>query len=323
MDLTQRFVVGLTILFSTCLTSAQEVKYPSKAVSVLVPFTAGTNADIIARLYAEKLSERLRYPFVVENRAGAGGVVASQVLLNAPVDGHALLFVSSAHAVNPSLHKSLPYDTSRDFSGIALVGYSPTVLVTSPSLGARTQEEFIALVRQRPGQLNYGSAGLGSATHFSCEYFRAEARIEMTHVPYKGVQEFISEILSGRLHLGCPPVALGMPHVRAAKLIALSVTSKERTSLLPDVPTTSEAGLRGFEFGIWYGLVASSKTPKAILERLAAEMLAITRLNDISEKMANQGVAPRDLTGNAFDAFIKDEIEKTRSLAKASGLQAN
>jgi len=318
----QELTVGLILFFLAAISPAlsQQQPYPSRPVTILVPFNPGSEADILARLYAAKLSERMGHPFVVENRAGAGGVLAAQTLLNAPADGYDLMFVTSGFAINPSIYQHLSFDTSRDFSGIALVGHSPALLVTSPSLGVRTQQEFISLAKQRPGQLNYGSAGTGSASYFSCQYFASEAKINVVNVSYKGVQEFLTDLLGDRIQLACPPMVTVIPLVRAGKLVALSVTSKERESLLPDVPTTSEAGLSGFEYGIWYGLVASSKTPRFIIDRLAKEMSEITNLKDISEAMANQGVAPRDVATTDFDAFIATEIGKFRSLVKASGI---
>jgi len=184
----------------------------------------------------------------------------------------------------------------------------------------RNQEEFIALARRRPGELNFGSAGIGSATYFGCEYFDTEARLKIVSVPFRGVQEFLTEILGGRIELGCPPVSLALSQIRAGKLTPLSVTSKERVKQLPDVPTTSEAGLPGFEYKIWYGMVASSKTPRAIVDQLAKELSAITQLKDISNAMENEGVTPRDVVTGEFDAFIAKEIAKFRDLANASGI---
>lgn len=300
---------------------AQEGKYPSRPVRILVPFTAGTNADTVARLFAQKLSERMGQPFVVENRAGAGGVVASQALLGAPADGYMLMLVSSAHAANPSLNKNLPYDTTRAFSGIAMVGDSPIVVVVHPSVGAKTQADLVAIAKQKPGFLNYSSAGIGSAAHFACEYFRAEAGIDMLHVPFKGT-EYVTEVLSGRVHVACPPVGLVATHVRAGTLLALSVTSKERVALLPQVLTTSEAGLANFEYSIWYGLLASSKTPRSIVEQLAGEMSTIVKMKDVSDAMVAQGITPKALLGSQFDTFIGAEIDKLRRVARVSGIQA-
>jgi tripartite-type tricarboxylate transporter receptor subunit TctC len=317
------FIVAITaiLIASKTLCFSQEAQYPSRPVVILVPFTAGTEADILARLYAAKLSTRTGFPFVVENRPGAAGILASQSVLNAPPDGYLLLLVSSAFAINPAVYANLTFDTRQDFSGIALIGSTPAILVTNPTLGVNTQSEFIALAKQRPGQLNFGSAGTGSGTYFACRDFISKTGIDLVGVPYKGVQEYLTEIISGRLQLGCPPVGLAIPQVRAGKLVALSVTSKERIKLLPDVQTTSEAGLSNFEAGLWYGLIASSKTPRPIVAKLAHEILAINKLEDIREALNNDAVTPTDLTGKEFDDFIGNEIDKYRSLATTSGIQ--
>jgi tripartite-type tricarboxylate transporter receptor subunit TctC len=203
MRYSKAVLAGLMIVFLAGLGAAlpQHTKYPSRYVTVLVPFTVGTAAEILARQYATKLSERMQHPFVVENRPGGGGVVAAQTLLNTRADGYTLMFVSSAFAINPAIYSNLSFDISRDFSGIALVGDSPVVLVVNPSLGVRNQEEFIALARQRPGELNFGSAGIGSATYFGCEYFDTEARLKIVSVPFRGSRSFWQKYWAAELSL--------------------------------------------------------------------------------------------------------------------------
>lgn len=316
------FAAACAIIALALPVSAQDAKYPTRPARILVPFTAGTITDMLARAFAQKLGERLGQPFVVETRAGAGGVIASQALLGSPADGHVLMFVSSAHAANPSLNKNLPYDTIREFAGIAMVGDTPTVIVVHPDVGVRTQAELVALAKKKPGKLNFSTPGMGSAAHFACEYFRAEAGIDLVHIPFKGT-EYMTEVLSGRAYVACPPIGLATPHLRSGKLIALSVTSRERSSAFPDMPTTIETGLRDFEYGIWYGLVASGKTSRPILEQLGREMSAIVKFKEVSDAMLAQGVTPRDLTGAGFDAFIRSEIRKLAMVAKASGVAAN
>lgn len=300
-------------------TQAEDVRYPQHAVKILVPFSAGALTDIVARLYAERLSPRLGQPVVVENRPGSGGVVASQAVLGAAPDGHTLLFVSSAHAVNPSFYPNLPYDTRRDFSGIALVAMSPSLVIVAPTLGVKTLADLISYAKRNPGALNFGSAGAGSATHLGGEYLRAQAQIDMVHIPYKGVQEAVAEVMAGRIHIAFPPIALALAQVRAGRVQALAVTSAQRTPLLPDVPTAREAGLGGFEYGIWYALVAPSKTPRATLDLLAGNVRQITELPEIRERMFSQGLIPQSLYLKEFDAYIAAEIDKLGRLVKASG----
>lgn len=311
--------IGLALIgFGDMAALAQESSYPSKPVHILVPFTAGTNADIIARIYAEKLTARLGQPFIVDDRPGAGGVIAAEALLGAPADGYTLLFVSGGHSANPAFYKNLPYDTLNDFAGITFVGSSPAILAVDPSLGVKTLKEFRALVTSRPGQLNYGSAGVGSGTHLACQGFLKAAKLDMAHVPYKGVQEVVVEVMTGRLQLGCPPVGLAASQVKAGKLAGLAVMSSERTSLLPDVPTIAEAGMPGVEFGIWYGLIAAKKLPRPMVEKLAKEMGAISDDPDVAQKMLAQGVVSKVIQTSDFDAFIKGDVERVKALVGGS-----
>jgi tripartite-type tricarboxylate transporter receptor subunit TctC len=244
-------------------------------------------------------------------------------MLNAPPDGDTLQMVSSAHTVNPTLFSKLPYDTLKDVSGVALIASSPTVAVVNPKLGVKTLPEFIRLAKSKPGALNYGSAGLGSSTHLVAEYLRKEAGIEMTHVPYKGVQEAVTEVLAGRIDIAFPPVAIALPHVKAGKLVAIAQTGPQRSPMLPDVPTAQEAGLKNFDYSIWYALLAPSKAPKPILQRLAKEVKEISAMPEIREKLAMQGVVPQDLYLDDFDRFIRADVEKQGALVKMSGARAD
>jgi tripartite-type tricarboxylate transporter receptor subunit TctC len=316
MRLSAWIAIGFALIVSGVSGVSAESSYPSRPVHILVPFTPGTNADIIARIYAAKLTTRLGQPFIVENRPGAGGVIAAQALLGAPADGYTLLFVSGGHSANPSFYKDLPYDTLNDFSGITYVGMSPALIAVDPKLGVNTLQEFRALAASRPGQLNYGSAGVGSATHLACLGFLQAANLQMAHVPYKGVQEVVVEVMAGRLQLGCPPVGLGAQQVKAGKLVGLAVMSSERTSLLPEVPTTAEAGLPGVEFGIWYGLIGARKLPRSIIESLAKEMGTISTDPDVAQKMLAQGVVSKVIQTSDFDAFIKADVERVKAIVQ-------
>lgn len=316
-----RLLFGLGVVVFCAAASAQDARYPSRAVRILVPFSAGTLTDVLARTYAARLSETLKQPFIVENRPGAGGVIAGQTLLNAPADGHLLMFVSSAHAANPSLIKTIPYDTAKDFSGVALMADSPTVIAVRPGLGVNTQAELIAYAKSNPGKLNFSTPGLGSASHFACEYFKIKAGIEMEHIPFRG-SDYVTEVLSGRVDLACPPVGLAASHVKEGSLLALSVTSKQRLPSLPGVPTAMEAGLPNYEYGIWYGLVASAKTPRLVLQLLASQLSAISAETQVTDSMKRLGIIPRVLTLSAFDEFIVSEIAKLHAFAKANGVVA-
>ena len=311
------------LLALAAASSHAEDKHPSRTIKIVVPFSAGALTDTLARVYAEQLTRRLGEPVIVENRAGSGGIPAMLAMLNAPPDGYTLQMVSSAHTVNPTLFTKLPYDTLKDVSGVALIASSPTVAVVNPSLGVKTLPEFIKLAKSRSGGMNYGSAGMGSSTHLVAEYLRKEAGIQMTHVPYKGVQEAVTEVLAGRIDIAFPPVAIALPQVKAGKLVAIAQTGSTRSPMLPDVPTAQEAGLKGFDYSIWYALLAPSKTPRPILERLAREVKEISAMPEIREKLSLQGVVPQDLYLDDFDRFIRKDVEKQGALVKLSGARAD
>lgn len=238
-----KVVLALALALMGTTAGAQDASYPSKPVRILVPFSAGSLVDIIARMYGEKLSARLGQPVIVENRVGSGGIVASQALVGANPDGYTFQMVSSSHAINPTLYPKLPYDTAKDMSCVALVASSPTVIVVRNDLGVKTVRDFVTLAQKKPGAMNYGSGGVGTAAHLAGEYLMSQTGTKLEHIPYKGVQEAVTEILGGRIELAFPPVGIALPQVRANKVVALAVTGSERSPLLPDVPTAQEAGL--------------------------------------------------------------------------------
>ena len=298
---------------------AQIDGFPSKPVRIIVPFTAGALTDIIARIYAEKLGPNLGQPLVVDNRPGAGGIAASQLLLSQPADGHTMLFVSSAHGVNPSLQAKLPYDTLHDFSGLALLATSPTLVIVNANHPAKTLKELIAIGKRKPDTLSYGSAGVGAATHLVGEYFANEAGIKMLHVPYKGVQEAVSEVMGGRLDTAFPPIALALPYIKAGRVRALGITSPERAPQVADVLTVAEQGLTDFEYSIWYAIVMSAKTPKSIMEALSRQLLRVSQNPDVAEKLGSQGLIIQKMVLSEFDAFIAKEVDKLGRIVKLSG----
>lgn len=319
-----RLVTLILSLFALAFAPAAQAQanYPQKPVHVIVPFSAGALTDTLARLYGDHLSKRLGQPFVVENRPGAGGIPAMQTMLSAEPDGHMFQMVSSGHAVNPTLFKKLPYDTLKDTVGVALVGSSPTVAVVNPKLGVKNLREFIQLARSKPGQLTFGSAGNGSSTHLVAEYLRKEAGIELIHVPYKGVQEAVTEVMAGRIDIAFPPIALALPQIKAGRIVGIGQTGPERSPLIPDIGTAQEAGLKGFDYSIWYALIAPAKTPRPILERIAKEVREISALPEVREKMLQQGLVPRVIVLDEFNRYIASEVKKQGELVKASGATA-
>ena len=316
------FVVALLAAVVSTVCLAQE-SYPSRPIRFISSGSPGTALDVLSRLYADKLSQRLGQQVVVENRGGAGGTIASQAVAKAPPDGYTFLIVNNAHAINPTLYATLPYDTLKDFAGVALLADSPAVVAASPELGVKTLKELIALAKQKPGSINYGSGGVGTSVHIVSEYLAAQAGISMVHVPYKQMGELNSDLLSGRIQLVLGPVVFHLPHIRAGRHVPLAVTSSERVPLLPDVPTVAEGGVPGFEYGTWYGLIAPASTPKPVLEAVAREVLHANEQPDVRERMASQGLVPKRLVLGQYDGFIRSEIEKLGRIVKASGAKAN
>lgn len=303
------------------LASSAAEAYPARPIKIVVPFSAGALTDIIARLYAEKLSPLVGQPIFVENKPGAGGILASQYVLSQPADGYTLLFVSSAHAANPALRKKLPYDTEKDFSGLALLATSPSVIVVPAKYPATTLQQLIRMGKEHPGKLSFGSAGIGSATDLAGEYFRAQAGLKMVHVPYRGVQEAVTAVGQGQLDLAFPPVALAQPMIKGGLVRALAVTSPERVPVMPDTPTVAESGLRGFDSSIWYALVASSQTPRPVLDLLAQKILQVSAMPAVAERMRSQGLVQEKLTLAQFDHFIAQDVTKLAALVHDSGIQ--
>jgi tripartite-type tricarboxylate transporter receptor subunit TctC len=301
---------------------AQE-KFPSKPIRMLVPFSPGSATDFLARLVGQKMSEHWGQQVVVDNRPSAGGVIASQLLLSAAPDGHTLMMVSIGHAVNASLYTKLPYDTVKDFAGVTFVADVPNVLIATPSLGLKNVTDLIKLAKSKPGQMNYGSAGVGSGTHMNGEEFKLAAGIDVVHVPYKGTPEAITNVISGAVQYFFAPITAAVPMVKSGKVTGLAVTTKARSPVLPEVPTVAESGLPGFEFNLWTALLGPAKMPNDINEKVAAEVARILALPDVKDKMLTQGATPHTMTPKQFDAFLKTEVTRLAKVVKASGARAD
>lgn len=297
--------------------------FPAKPVRMLVPFSAGSGTDILARTVAQKMTENWGQQVLVENRPGAGGTVAANAVLSAPADGYTMMLVSAGHAANATLYRKLPYDTVRDFAGVSIVASTPNVLVVGPGLGVKTVKELIALVKSKPGQLNYSSAGIGSGTHLNGEQFKLEAGLDAQHVAYRGAPEALADAVAGRVQFAFSPIVVALPFVKDGRGIALAVSTAARTPVLPDVPTMAEAALPGFDFDQWYGLLVSAKTPKPLRETLSREVARIMQLPDVKERLAAQGGIPRYSTPEEFDAFIRVEVDKLGKVVKAANAFAD
>ena len=294
--------------------------YPNRPVKILVGFAAGGATDLIARIVAQRLSERLNQQFVVENRPGAGGVLATGVAAKAPADGYTLIMVSASHAINVSLQKSLPYDAVADFAPIVPVASTTNVLVVNAAFPAKTVAEYIALAKAKPGTINFSSAGVGSSSHLAGELFKSMAGIQISHVPYKGTADAVRDLVSGQVQSTVDSVSALLPYIRKGDLRALAVGDPHRSALLPDVPTMAEAGLPGYEVNAWVGLLAPAGTPREIVQLLNREVLAILDEPDVRKRLTDMGSRPVGSSPDAFAGLIKSDIAKFATIIKTAGV---
>ena len=304
------------------MAAAQTGSYPAKPIRIVVGFTPGGGPDITARFIAQKLAESWPQNVVVDNRPGAGGTIAAQLVAHAPPDGYPLLSVSSAHAVAPAIYASLPYDARKDFAGITLTASSKYLLVVAPALGVKSLADLVALAKARPGQLNFSSAGVGSGTHFAGEQFKSMAAINVVHVPFKGIPEALTETMSGRVQFFMAPIANAVNLVKEGKLAALGVTSLQRDPLVPDVPTVNEAGVPGYASRLWFGLLTSRETPRAMVATLNGDITRILKAPELRQRWAPIGLDPEPTTPEQFDKLIIDEIAAFTSIARVANIKA-
>ena len=296
--------------------------FPSRPVKLIVPFSAGSGTDIAARAVGELLARNLGQPVVVENRPGAGGTIAAAAVAKGEADGHTILVPSSGHAVNPSIYPTLPYDTLKDLTGVTPLVSMPNVLVVNPSRGWKTLADLVAAAKARPGAMNFASAGMGSATHFNAEKFRLQAGIDAVHVPFKGTPEAISDVIGGRSDWFFAPLSSALPLIRDGKLQALAVSTARRSALLPEVPTTVEAGVPGSDYSFWVAFVVPAATPAAVVTKLQQETAKALATPELVEKLARLGAEPFVMGSAEFNAFIRSEVEVGARVAKAAGLKA-
>lgn len=295
--------------------------FPDRPLKMVVPFGPGTSTDTVARIVASAMEKSLGQPVVVENRAGAGGTIGAAQVAQAAPDGYTVLIHSSSHTVNPSTFARLPFDTVKDFAGVTPISTLPNVLVIAPSKNIKSLSELLATARSKPGSLNYASSGTGSATHLNAERFRLQAKIDATHIPFKGSPEAVSEVISGRVDYYFSPVAPVIGQIKEGHLVPLAVGSPRRSSILPNVPTTAEAGVPGSEFNFWIGMMVPAKTPRPIVNKLQAEVAKALASEDVKTRFAAVGADAFVLTPEKFDAYIKDEIESNAQLVKAAGIE--
>ena len=319
--MTRFAVLLIASLFSFGAVQAQT--YPARSVKIVVPFGVGGPADIYARFIGAKLTDTIGQPIVVENRPGGGAIVGSDAVAKSPPDGYTLLMMSNTHTVNETLIPKKPYELMRDLAPITGVNYSDLLMVVHPSVPANNLREFLALAKLKPKDLNYASSGPGTPYHMAGELFKAMAGVDIVHVPYKGSDGARTVILGGQVHMMIDAITTMAGNVRAGKLKAMGTTGKTRSSVLPDVPTLSEAGVPGYETGIWLGLMAPAGTPRPVVERLNAEINKILNAADVKETWGKQGAAPMGMTIDQFDKFLREDIAKWASVVKATGMKVD
>ncbi len=298
----------------------QSGQYPSKTIRLIVPFPPGGGNDILGRLIASKLAERVNESVIVDNRGGANGIIGTELAVRALPDGYTLLMGSvSTISINPVFNPKLPFNTVKDLAPISLIAATPSMLVINPSVPARSVKELIVLAKGRPGQLTFASAGNGSSHHLGGELFKMMAKVDLIHVPYKGTGPAITDLAAGHVAMIISNIPSVLPMVKAQKLRALAVTSLKRSSIVPDLPTVAESGLPGYEVEIWYGVLAPAGIPKPIVARLNAEMKSVLEMRDLKEKLASQGADALSSTPEEFAERIKADMAKWSNVVKVSG----
>ena len=325
MIVTMRLAVLAWLTASLVALSAQAPaqEYPTRVVHIIAPYGPGGPADVFSRVLAQKLSDTLKQGFVVENRPGASTMIGTDAVAKAAPDGYTLLIISQTHATNESLVTNKPFQLLRDFAPVAPIYAGDLVMVVHKSVPAKTLKEFIALAKAKPGTMNYASSGTGSQYHLTAELFKTMSGIDIVHVPYKGSNGARNDILGGQVQMMFDTIATMSPSVEAGLVHALGTTGEERSPILPEVPTISEAGVAGFTASGWVGIVAPAGTPQPIVERLNAEIRKILNSTEIKESWAKQGVVPLSMTAAEFGAFVAAEIEKWAKVAETAGVKIN
>jgi|PersoiStandDraft_1058852.scaffolds.fasta_scaffold37989_1 tripartite-type tricarboxylate transporter receptor subunit TctC len=321
MTLTCRIaIVALSIGLASAATAQAQV-WPEKPIRAFIPFGAGSATDVVPRTVFDALAAELGQPIIVENRGGAGGTLGVGAVVRAEADGYTILANSSAHTIAPWIVPNIPYDTAKDLSGVLMIGQNANVMIVLPSKGWKTAQDFVAAAKAKPGSINYGSAGLGTATHISAERFRLAAGFEATHVPYKGGAEALTDVLGGRIDFYFCPISTALPHIRDGRVLALLVSTPTRASDLPNVPTPREAGFVNADTIIWYAVFMPSKTPRDIVEKFHVAAMKVLATPAMQAKMKQLAVDPMPMTPAEIDKFIVNELASNEKLIKAAGIK--
>jgi tripartite-type tricarboxylate transporter receptor subunit TctC len=297
--------------------------YPARPVKIVVPFAVGGPADVFARFLAQRLPEQLGGSFVVENKPGAGAVIGTDQVAKSPADGYTLLLMSNTHTVNETLVQNKPYDLTRDFVAVAPINYSDLVLVAHPSVAASNVRDVVKTARERPGRMNYASSGTGTPYHMAGELFKSMSDTKIVHIPYKGSSGARTDVLGGQVDLMFDAVTTMTEHVKAGKVKAIATTGKERSAVLPEVPTVAESGVPGYEATIWLGLLAPKGTPPAVVNRLNEAVTKIVGNPEVRQAWAKQGATPLVMNPQAFDKYVQDDIQKWAKVIKSANIKAD
>ena len=314
------FTVALSCYAGESTTAGAE-RYPNRPLRILVGFSAGSTTDILARTVAQKLNEAWGQPVVVDNRPSGGGVVASQAVVSAAPDGHTLISVSAGHAVSAALYKNLPYNTERDFAGVTMLANVPSILVVSPNSGLNNLKELLALIRAKPGAYNYSSPGIGSANHLGAELFKSVAKIDVAHVPFKGIPEALTAAMTNTVLFNLSPIVNVLPLAKSGRVVALAASTSKRAAAMPELPTIAEAGVPGYVFDPWFGLLTKAKTPRPVITKLNREVVRILGLPDVREKLLALGAEPAPMAPEAFDAHVRAEIAKFSKIVREANIK--
>ena len=317
----------LRISAALCLTAGSaavmaQAAYPSKPVRVIVPYPAGGTTDIIARIAANQLTERLKQPFIVENRAGASGAIGAQAVAQSAPDGYTLVMgTASSHGINSALQKNLSYDAVKDFAPVTVVANTPNIIIANPNVPVKNLSELIALAKAQPGKINFGSTSSGGSPHMSAELLKMMAGIDMTHVPYKGAAPMLTDLIGGQIQIGFDNLPSSMGFVRSGKVRALAVTTAKRWPGAPDIPTVAESGVPGYEVSGWFGLLAPAGTPKEVLHKLQSAISDAVHSPEVAKQLRDLGAEPVANTPEVFAQEIKDDVESWRKVFKATGVK--
>ncbi|HET7159439.1 MAG TPA: tripartite tricarboxylate transporter substrate binding protein, partial [Burkholderiales bacterium] len=314
-------LVVSVMVFSVLAVPAISADFPSRPVRLVVPLTPSSGADIAGRIVGRALSEAWKQTVVVDNRPGAGGQIGTQIVVRAAPDGHTLLVQSSSHTVNPAIYKSLPYDSLKDLVDVASLGSAPYAMVTAPGGPYRPLKSLIDAARAKPGEIPYASAGVGTSTHLTGEYFAQSAGVKLLHVPFKGSAEALQDVAAGRVAFYMAPINTAIGLIKDNRLTVLGVANAKRISMLPNVPTIAEQGLPGFEMDVWFGVWAPAATPRPVLQKLTADIRRAMESREVRDQYAKLGIEPNGIYGEEFARFVRSEMAKYDKVVKRSDIQ--